>query len=138
MGGAATTDHEAREQVRVVGRGEQRSGSPDVRPDDVRPTEVCLRHEPRQEVAHGAWCQQVVVAFRATETGQVDAEQAGVRRECLPHASEGVEALGPRAGEQDRGPVAAAAVGVPDPNPVNRSVVRPVVVIAGSSGRSER
>ena len=77
-------------------------------------SEVRLGDELGQELAHRARREEVVAALGRAEPRQVDGEQAGVLGERGPHRRERVQALRPRARQQQRRLVRAAAVGVAD------------------------
>ena len=64
--------------------------------------EIGLGDELGQEPAHRARRQEIVSALGGAEPGQVDGEQAGVLGERRPHRRERVQALRPRARQQQR------------------------------------
>jgi hypothetical protein len=105
-------------------RREQGGRGPHVRRDDVRHAETSLGNESRQEPAHRSRRQQVLPAFGRAETRQVNREQAGVLGKRGPHRCERVQALRPGAGQQHHRLMRATALGIPDPQSVDRLELR--------------
>jgi hypothetical protein len=101
IGGTAAADDQAPEPPGMAGRGEQRRRRADVRADQVRIADVPLVQDPDQELAHRRRRQQAGPPFGAPEARQVDGHQPRDAGQPRPHPVEGVQALGPRAGQHE-------------------------------------
>ena len=74
---------------------------PDIGGDEVRLGDPPFVEEAHDELPHRPRRQQVGTAIGQAEAGKVEGQQPGVGREGWPDPAEGVEALGPRAGQHD-------------------------------------
>ncbi len=102
IGGRSVSDHHARQRARRFGRGEQRRRPADVGAEDVRGVQLPLVDQADEEAAHGLRRVEVDAALRLPEAGKVDRDHVPGRAEPRPQLLPGVEALGPRAQEQQR------------------------------------
>ena len=116
---ARAHDH-AREPLRMRRRRKQGGRGPDIRRDDVRRAQISLGDQLGQEPAHRSRRQEILSAFGCAEARQVDGEQAGVVGKRGPDRREREHALGPGTRQQDHRLLRATAVGVADPDSVNR------------------
>jgi len=105
-------------------RREQGGRGPHVRRDDVRLAQIRLGNELGQEPAHRSRREEVLSAFGCAEARQVNGEEAGVLGKRGPHWCERVQALRPGAGQQHHRILRTTALGIPDPQSVDRPKVR--------------
>ena len=121
-GSTPAADDQAADPPGMAGRSEQPGWRADVGADQVRIGDVPLVEDPDQELAHRHRGEQIGAPFGAAEAGQVDGQQPRDAGQPRPDRVEGVQALGPRAGQHEVLAGRAVAVGIADLQPVHRAV----------------
>src|SRR4029077_20098303 len=95
----------------ILTGGEQGGTCPDVGREDVRRLDLPLIHQTHEEPAHRPRCEKLVTALGTAEARKVDRDEVRLFGEHRPRTFEGVDALGPRTGEDERLVVTCVALG---------------------------